>query len=221
MPQMPLAVRAVHFRANHSMTPIPRRFNSAFKRLEKRWPPASAFVLRRGRKQLTATPGTGVNSRTFFVVQRAGAGIFSTMLQQNTALFRGKANTTSATIGALNGTAALGHGQSPENLRFSVSDIWKPHPLLSRISEAATETSSAESRLKSVTLFQEEIIMSSIEDKIKGATNKVVGKIKEEVGRVTNDEELEGEGVVQNLKGQAQTAKGDVKDAVKKGVDKI
>jgi len=92
---------------------------------------------------------------------------------------------------------------------------------LSRISEAATETSSAESRLKSVTLFQEEIIMSSIEDKIKGATNKVVGKIKEEVGRVTNDEELEGEGVVQNLKGQAQTAKGDVKDAVKKGVDKI
>ena len=63
--------------------------------------------------------------------------------------------------------------------------------------------------------------MSSIEDKIKGATNKVVGKIKEEVGRVTNDEELEGEGVVQNLKGQAQTAKGDVKDAVKGGIDKI
>ncbi|GBR13683.1 MULTISPECIES: CsbD family protein [Gluconobacter] len=63
--------------------------------------------------------------------------------------------------------------------------------------------------------------MSSIEDKLKGATNKVVGKIKEEVGRVTNDEQLEGEGVVQNLKGEAQTAKGDVKDTVKKGIDRI
>ncbi|GBD56956.1 CsbD family protein [Gluconobacter wancherniae] len=63
--------------------------------------------------------------------------------------------------------------------------------------------------------------MSSIEDKIKGAANQVAGKIKENIGRATDNPTLEGEGVAQNLKGKAQETKGDVKDAVKSSIDKI
>lgn len=63
--------------------------------------------------------------------------------------------------------------------------------------------------------------MSSIEDKIKGVANQVTGKVKEEVGHMTNDKELEGEGVAQNLKGKVQKATGDAKDAVKSGIDKL
>ncbi|GBR54406.1 CsbD family protein [Gluconobacter sphaericus] len=63
--------------------------------------------------------------------------------------------------------------------------------------------------------------MSSIEDKIKGVANQVVGKVKEEVGHITNDKKLEGEGVAQNLKGKVQKATGDAKDAVKSGIDKL
>lgn len=63
--------------------------------------------------------------------------------------------------------------------------------------------------------------MSSIEDKIKGVANQVVGKLKEEVGHVTNDKELEGEGVAQNLKGKVQKITGNAKDALKSGIDKL
>lgn len=63
--------------------------------------------------------------------------------------------------------------------------------------------------------------MSSIEDKIKGVANQVVSKVKEEVGHITNDKKLEGEGVAQNLKGKVQKATGDAKDAVKSGIDKL
>lgn len=63
--------------------------------------------------------------------------------------------------------------------------------------------------------------MSSIEDKVKGVANQVTGKIKEEVGHLTNDKELEGEGVAQNLKGKVQKTTGDAKDAVKSGIDKL
>jgi len=63
--------------------------------------------------------------------------------------------------------------------------------------------------------------MSSIEDKIKGVANQVVGKVKEEVGHITNDKKLEGESVAQNLKGKVQKATGDATDAVKSGIDKL
>ncbi|MQR97912.1 CsbD family protein [Gluconobacter aidae] len=63
--------------------------------------------------------------------------------------------------------------------------------------------------------------MSSMEDRIKGVANQVTGKIKEEVGHVTNDKKLEAEGVAQNLKGKVQKTAGDAKDAVKSGIDKL
>ncbi len=62
--------------------------------------------------------------------------------------------------------------------------------------------------------------MSSTKDKVKGHTNETVGKVKEGIGKATGNSSLEGEGVGQQVKGKAQQLKGDVKDAIKRGVDK-
>ena len=61
---------------------------------------------------------------------------------------------------------------------------------------------------------------SSTGDKIKGNANEAVGKIKQGVGEATDNERLKGEGQVQEVKGGAQKVKGDVKDTLKKGIDK-
>lgn len=58
--------------------------------------------------------------------------------------------------------------------------------------------------------------MSGTKDKVKGMANEAVGNIKQGVGKVTGNDELEAKGVVQEKKGEAQQVKGDVKDAVKK-----
>ncbi|MFT8665810.1 CsbD family protein [Acetobacter orientalis] len=63
--------------------------------------------------------------------------------------------------------------------------------------------------------------MSSISDKVKGAANQVAGKIKEETGKLTDNERLEAEGAAQILKGKVQGAVGDAKDAIKSGIDKL
>ncbi|BBC78833.1 hypothetical protein HK27_13880 [Acetobacter orientalis] len=63
--------------------------------------------------------------------------------------------------------------------------------------------------------------MSSISDKVKGAANQVAGKIKEETGKLTDNERLEAEGAAQTLKGKVQGAVGDAKDAIKSGIDKL
>ena len=49
---------------------------------------------------------------------------------------------------------------------------------------------------------------------IKGAANKVVGKIKEETGDALDDKSLELKGKAQQVKGDVQNAVGDAKDAV-------
>lgn len=61
--------------------------------------------------------------------------------------------------------------------------------------------------------------MSSTTDKIKGAANQAVGKVKQGVGEATNDPALKGEGRLQEAKGDAQKAVGNVKDAIKKAAD--
>ncbi|MDI1285172.1 MAG: CsbD family protein [Reyranella sp.] len=61
--------------------------------------------------------------------------------------------------------------------------------------------------------------MSSTTDKVKGAANQVVGKVKQGVGEATNDSALKGEGRLQEAKGDAQKAVGKVKDAIKKAAD--
>ncbi|GBQ62367.1 stress response protein CsbD [Ameyamaea chiangmaiensis NBRC 103196] len=58
--------------------------------------------------------------------------------------------------------------------------------------------------------------MSSMMDKVKGAGNSAMGKVKEEYGKGTNNPEVEAEGLAQQVKGKAQTTKGKIKDHIEK-----
>ncbi|MBV4512075.1 CsbD family protein [Pseudomonas sp. SWRI22] len=58
--------------------------------------------------------------------------------------------------------------------------------------------------------------MSSTSDKVKGLANEAVGNIKQGVGKVTDNDKLRAEGVIQEKKGEAQQAVGKTKDVVKK-----
>ena len=58
--------------------------------------------------------------------------------------------------------------------------------------------------------------MSSTSDKVKGVANEAVGNIKQGVGKVTGNDKLRAEGVIQERKGEVQKAVGAPKDAVKK-----
>lgn len=62
--------------------------------------------------------------------------------------------------------------------------------------------------------------MGSTADKVKGATNEAIGKAKQGVGEATGSDRLQGEGIVQEVKGKAQKAVGDAKDAAKDAADK-
>lgn len=62
--------------------------------------------------------------------------------------------------------------------------------------------------------------MSSTTDKIAGVSNEIAGKAKQAVAKTLGDDKLRAEGVNQEAKGDAQKAAGDVKDAVKKVIDK-
>lgn len=56
--------------------------------------------------------------------------------------------------------------------------------------------------------------MGELIDKAKAVGNKVSGKIKEEVGKATDNHRLEAEGELQQAKGEAQHVKGNVKGAL-------
>ena len=56
--------------------------------------------------------------------------------------------------------------------------------------------------------------MSSDNDRAKGTANNLGGKIKEGMGKLTGDKSLESEGHMDQAKGKAQQALGDVKDAL-------
>jgi uncharacterized protein YjbJ (UPF0337 family) len=62
--------------------------------------------------------------------------------------------------------------------------------------------------------------MGSTADKIKGTTNETIGKAKQGIGEATGSDRLQGEGVVQEVKGKAQKAMGDAKEASKEALDK-
>ena len=48
--------------------------------------------------------------------------------------------------------------------------------------------------------------MGATTDKIKGATNEAIGKAKQGIGEATGSDRLQGEGVVQEVKGKGQKA---------------
>ena len=63
--------------------------------------------------------------------------------------------------------------------------------------------------------------MTSTTDKIKGAANEVAGALKQGVGEAVGNPKLQVEGAAQKLKGRAQGAVGDAKDAAKDAAHKI
>ena len=62
--------------------------------------------------------------------------------------------------------------------------------------------------------------MGSTTDKVTGYANQAAGNIKQGVGKAVGSEELQVKGAVQELKGEAQVAVGDVKEKVKEGATK-
>jgi uncharacterized protein YjbJ (UPF0337 family) len=60
----------------------------------------------------------------------------------------------------------------------------------------------------------------STTDKIKGVANQAAGSVKQGVGKMTGDHQMQAEGAAQELKGKAQKAVGDVKGAVKDAANK-
>ena len=61
--------------------------------------------------------------------------------------------------------------------------------------------------------------MNSTNDKIKGLANQATGQIKQDVGKLVGNPELEAKGAIQKHVGEAQHAVGKTKDAIKKVVD--
>lgn len=55
---------------------------------------------------------------------------------------------------------------------------------------------------------------SSDDDRLKGTANNLGGKVKEGLGKLSGDKSLESEGHMDQAKGNAQKAWGDVKDAL-------
>jgi uncharacterized protein YjbJ (UPF0337 family) len=62
--------------------------------------------------------------------------------------------------------------------------------------------------------------MGSTADKVKGAANEAAGKVKQGVGEAVGSDRLQGEGVIQEVKGKGQQALGDAKDATKDAINK-
>ena len=51
---------------------------------------------------------------------------------------------------------------------------------------------------------------------VKGAADKAKGAVKDAVGKMTGDKDLQAEGKMDKAKGEAHKVAGDMKDAVKK-----
>ena len=62
--------------------------------------------------------------------------------------------------------------------------------------------------------------MGATTDKVKGTANEAIGKAKQGVGEAVGDDQMQGEGAVQEIKGKGQQALGDAKEATKDAVNK-
>ena len=58
-------------------------------------------------------------------------------------------------------------------------------------------------------------------DKAKGRAKETIGKAKEEAGRAIGDDELQGEGILQQGAGKIDRAKGAVKDTAERAKDRV
>jgi uncharacterized protein YjbJ (UPF0337 family) len=71
-------------------------------------------------------------------------------------------------------------------------------------------------RLKRRVLKRRKQMKNSTTDKLEGAVHEAKGKIKETVGRLGNDPDLEAEGQDENLTGKIQKKVGQVKEVFEK-----
>jgi uncharacterized protein YjbJ (UPF0337 family) len=62
--------------------------------------------------------------------------------------------------------------------------------------------------------------MGATADKVKGVTNEAIGKAKQGVGEAVGSDRLQGEGVIQEVKGKGQKAVGDAKEVTKDAVNR-
>ncbi len=63
-------------------------------------------------------------------------------------------------------------------------------------------------------MLAKEMVMGELTDKLSAVGNKVVGNVKEAVGKATDNEKLVAEGEAQQLKATGQDIKGSVKGAL-------
>jgi len=63
--------------------------------------------------------------------------------------------------------------------------------------------------------------MNSYKNKLDGAKNQAIGAAKETVGKVLGDKDLQAKGAIDRLKGQLQSAEGNIKEAVISASNKI
>jgi uncharacterized protein YjbJ (UPF0337 family) len=61
--------------------------------------------------------------------------------------------------------------------------------------------------------------MGATADKVKGVTNEAIGNAKQGVGKAVGSDKLQGEGAIQEAKGDGQKAVGNVKEAAKDAVN--
>ena len=54
----------------------------------------------------------------------------------------------------------------------------------------------------------------SVKDKVEGAAHEVKGKIKEQIGRATNNPDLEADGTAEKIGGKVQKKVGDIEKVV-------
>jgi uncharacterized protein YjbJ (UPF0337 family) len=57
-------------------------------------------------------------------------------------------------------------------------------------------------------------------DQVQGRANEAKGNLKEAAGKLVGNQKLQGEGLVDQVKGKTQAGYGDVKEQVKKSVDR-
>ena len=62
--------------------------------------------------------------------------------------------------------------------------------------------------------------MGATTDKVKGTANEAIGKAKQGVGEAVGSDRLQGEGVIQEVKGKGQKGIGDAKEAAKDAANK-
>ena len=63
--------------------------------------------------------------------------------------------------------------------------------------------------------------MGSLTDKIKGVANQAGGKAKQGLGKAIGNEQMQAEGMAQQVEGKVQKKVGDAKSTIKGAADKV